>query len=83
MSVDTQDGDVTLLLRGGTNVFDVLTLSNYTVSGLPSASTKGAGSLAFVTDATLTAITGLGLAPTGGGSNKVPVYSDGTQWLMI
>jgi hypothetical protein len=56
---------------------------SYVVGGLPSAATSGLGSLAIVTDATLTAITGLGLAPTGGGANKVPVYSDGTNWLML
>lgn len=64
-------------------------LTNYTVSSgnvspaLPSAVNAGAGAMAFVIDATLTAITGLGLAPIGGGSNKVPVYSDGTQWLIL
>ncbi len=56
---------------------------SYTVATLPSAATSGLGSLAMVTDSTLTAITGLGLAPTGGGGNKVMVYSDGTSWLML
>jgi len=55
----------------------------YTVATLPSAAGAGIGALAMVTDATLTAITGLGLAPTGGGANKVMVYSDGTNWLML
>jgi hypothetical protein len=58
-------------------------LVNYTVATLPSASGAGAGALAFVTDATLTAITGLGLAVTGGGANKVVVYSDGTNWIIL
>jgi len=58
-------------------------LQNYTAATLPSASGAGAGALAFVTDATLTAITGLGLPVTGGGTNKVPVYSDGTDWIII
>lgn len=58
-------------------------MPSYTVATLPAASAVGAGGLAFVTDAVATAITGLGLAPTGGGSNKVPVYSDGTSWLVI
>lgn len=57
-------------------------VKNYTVATLPSAASNQYGH-AFVTDATLTAITGLGLSPTGGGSNKVPVYSDGTSWLML
>ncbi len=55
---------------------------SYTVATLPSAATYIYG-IVFVTDATLTTITGLGLAPTGGGSNKVPCYSDGTNWLML
>lgn len=59
-----------------------VTAKEYTVASLPSASTY-AYSFAFVTDAIATAITGLGLAPVGGGSNKVPVYSDGTSWLIL
>lgn len=58
-------------------------LTNYTVANLPAAATAGAGALAFVTDATQTAILGLGLAVVGGGANKVVVYSDGTNWLII
>ncbi|MDE2233592.1 MAG: hypothetical protein KGJ90_05830 [Patescibacteria group bacterium] len=54
----------------------------YTVATLPSATVRS-GQFAFVSDATLTAITGLGLAPTGGGTNFVPVYSDGAGWKII
>jgi len=53
---------------------------SYTVATLP---TGALGMLAYVTDATLTAITGLGLAPTGGGSNKVPVTFDGASWKIL
>lgn len=53
-----------------------------TVATLPTASSNQ-GAIAFVSDATLTAITGLGLAVTGGGANKVPVYSDGTNWIIL
>lgn len=56
-------------------------LVSYAVAGLPA--TPDDGALAIVTDATLTAITGLGLAPTGGGGNKVPVYGAGGGWLMF
>lgn len=56
-------------------------LSSYTVAGLPAASAAGAGATAFVTDASTTLILGLGGAVTGGGANKVPVYSDGTSWI--
>jgi hypothetical protein len=51
----------------------------FTVATLPSAATAGAGARAFVSDA---------LAPTilttvaGGGAVKVPVYSDGANWLV-
>lgn len=59
-------------------------LSSYTVATLPSASISGAGALAFITDESVfTAATGIGLAPTGGGSTKVIVYSDGTNWLIL
>jgi hypothetical protein len=58
---------------------DIPDLTNYTVATLPSASTSGAGTRSFVTDA---------LAPTfgatvvGAGAVKVPVYSDGTNWKV-
>ncbi len=51
----------------------------YIVSGLP---TPVVGAKAFVTDATLTIILGLGTVVVGSGGNKVPVYSDGTNWLI-
>jgi hypothetical protein len=53
--------------------------TNYTVATLPSAATSGVGARSFVTDA---------LAPTfgatvvTGGTVKVPVYSDGTNWKV-
>lgn len=56
--------------------FKVLTT---TVSGLPSASTAGAGARAVVTDATATTFAS---TVTGGGANTVPVYSDGTNWVV-
>ena len=54
-------------------------LPSYIVSGLPSASTCGAGSCAFVTDATATTAYS---TVAGGGSNKVLVISDGTNWII-
>ena len=54
---------------------------SYTVANLPASPLDG--SLAMVTNATLTAISGLGLAPTGGGANKVMVYAAGGGWLMM
>lgn len=65
-----------LLIKAGTAV-----LTSYTVANLPAAGTAGAGATAFVTDASTTLILGLGGTVTGGGANKVPVFSDGTNWI--
>jgi hypothetical protein len=50
--------------------------------GLPAAATAGAGARAFVTDATMSMTLGVGTVVVGGGANAVPVYSDGTNWLI-
>lgn len=50
-----------------------------TVSALPAAATAGAGARAFVTDANSTTFLATAV---GGGTNKVPVVSDGTNWLI-
>ena len=50
-----------------------------TVSSLVAASTAGAGARGFVTDATATTFLS---TVAGGGANKVPVVSDGTNWLI-
>lgn len=50
-----------------------------TVASLPSASTAGAGARSFVTDANATTFHA---TVAGGGANKVPVVSDGTNWLI-
>jgi hypothetical protein len=50
-----------------------------TVAGLPAAATAGAGARAFVTDASATTFLS---TVAGGGANKVPVVSDGTNWLI-
>jgi hypothetical protein len=52
---------------------------NYTVTGLPSASTSGVGARAFVTDALAPAF---GSTVVTGGAVAVPVYSDGTNWKV-
>jgi hypothetical protein len=49
------------------------------VATLPSAVTLGAGTRAFVSDANATTFASI---VAGGGSNKVPVYSDGTNWKI-
>lgn len=54
-------------------------LYSTTVAALPSAATAGAGSRNFVTDATATTFHS---TVAGSGTNKVPVVSDGTNWLI-
>lgn len=49
------------------------------VASLPAASTVGAGGRSFVTDATSSTFNALAV---GGGSNAVPVFSDGTNWKI-
>jgi hypothetical protein len=77
------------------NITSVGTLGNLVVSGntttkyfkstvlvtgnIGSASTLGAGTRAFVSDATSTTF---GSAYTGGGANNVPLYSDGSVWRI-
>lgn len=51
-----------------------------TFEGLQAPGVVGPGARAFVTDATIT--TFLGAVTTGGGANKVPVVSDGTNWVV-
>lgn len=51
----------------------------FLVSHLPSAVTAGAQAKAFVEDATTTTF---GSTVVGGGTNKVPVYSDGAVWKI-
>lgn len=56
-------------------------MPSYVVANLPV--TPVTGLLAMATDCTQTAITGLGLAPTGGGNHTVPVYSVASGWIML
>jgi hypothetical protein len=51
----------------------------YTVSSLPSPTL---GSRAFVSDSTAGLTTGIGNIVAGGGSDFVPVYGDGSDWLI-
>jgi len=49
------------------------------VANLPNPVTAGAGALAFVSDATNN---NFHQVVSGGGSNFVPVYSDGANWRI-
>jgi hypothetical protein len=51
----------------------------YVTGNIPAAAAAGEGSRAFVSDATATTFAS---AYTGGGANKVPVYSDGSAWYI-
>jgi len=51
----------------------------YTVATLPTASTSNLGTRTFVSDSTTTTF---GATVTGGGTNTVPVYSNGTSWKV-
>ena len=59
----------------------VLSTTVYSTAGtaIPSAVTMGQGARAFVSDATVATF---GSVYAGGSTNKVPVYSDGTQWRI-
>lgn len=57
-------------------------LKSYVVGSLPSASTSGAGAMAYTTDANTTCVLGLGNTAVGGGSNKCVVVSDGINWIL-
>ncbi len=73
---------------GGSTQFEVKTdaivcskpvaFPSYTVAGLPSAASYPYHR-AFVTDATATTFAS---TVAGGGANKVPVFSDGTNWII-
>ena len=51
----------------------------YEVATLPGAANLGAGARAFVIDSSVSTF---GTTVAGGGSTKVPVYSDGTDWKV-
>jgi hypothetical protein len=50
-----------------------------TLVQLPTATVAGAGTRAFITDGSTTTF---GATVSGGGANKVPIYSDGTNWKV-
>jgi hypothetical protein len=73
-----------VFLDAGADLFNVLASGAFssralTVATLPNAATAGVGARSFVTDALTPAIL---TAVVGGGAVKVPVYSDGANWLV-
>ena len=53
-----------------------------TVASLPTAAAGNAGTRIFVSDASVAAAGNFGSVVAGGGSNTVPVYSDGGAWRI-
>jgi hypothetical protein len=77
-------------LSVGTSIIDVIddagnVTGNYvkttvnTVATLAPAATVGAGTRSFVSDADTTTF---GTIVGGGGSNNIPVFSNGSNWLV-
>jgi hypothetical protein len=54
----------------------------YTVAQLPTASTALAGTRSAVSNANATYTAGIGATVVGGGSNIVPVFCNGTNWVI-
>ena len=63
----------------GSSGAGVIVTPSQIVAALPSAAAAGAGARSFVTDATATTFLS---TVAGGGANKVPVVSNGTNWLI-
>ena len=70
--------NVVKVTNGSTGVGIIQTPAT-TVAALPAAATAGAGARSFVTDALATVFLSV---VAGGGANKVPVVSDGTNWVI-
>jgi hypothetical protein len=71
------DANVTLTqLRGAVRTGAVA------VASLLAAATAGQSARCFVTDSNQTLTAGIGAVVAGGGANKVPVVSDGTNWRI-
>ena len=72
----TASNEITL----GTSTHTVVRIPGVTVvASLPAAATAGAGARAMVTNANATTFHSI---VAGGGSNTVPVFSDGTNWRI-
>jgi len=63
---------------GAITASGIVNVGVYTVATLPSAASN-AGALAQVTDSSVTTN---GSTVAGGGSSRVPVFSDGTNWIV-
>ena len=77
-----RSGAGVLKVTDGSTGTGYLRLIPTTVGGLTAAATVGAGTKAFVTDSTSTLSAHHGQIVVGGGTNFVPVFSDGTNWIV-
>lgn len=79
----TSAHNIDLAVNGTTRITirtdDTFTQRTTTVASLPAAVAGLTGARAFVTDATATTFASVA---AGGGSNKVPVYCDGSNWRI-
>lgn len=75
----SRDSAGVVKITDGSTGTGYLKLIPTTVGALTAAATVGAGTKAFVTDANATTFASV---VAGGGSNVVPVYSDGTDWRI-
>ena len=78
----TRDQANVLKITDGSTGTGYLKLIPTTVGALTAAATVGAGTKAFVTDSANTLSSHHGQTVAGGGSNFVPVFSDGTNWIV-
>jgi hypothetical protein len=81
LQIKREQANVLVVTDGSTGT-GYLKLIPTTVGALTAAATVGAGTKAFVTDSTSTLSSHHGQAVVGGGSNFVPVFSDGTNWIV-
>lgn len=66
-----------------TRLRGILRGSVYTAATIPiAASTAGAGARTFISDSNVAASGNFGAVAAGGGSEFVPLYSDGTAWRI-
>tara|TARA_R110000822_G_scaffold2158_9_gene10396 strand:- start:942 stop:1178 length:237 start_codon:yes stop_codon:yes gene_type:complete len=63
-------------------VLDNAQFTLYTVAQLPTASTALAGTRSAVSNANATYTAGIGATVAGGGANIVPVFCNGTNWVI-
>jgi len=82
VGTSTDDGSNTLQVNGPATFSGTVKLGSFTAATLPLASAN-ARATAFVTDSSATySSANIGSTVTGGGSNLVPVWSNGTNWVI-